>query len=466
MDNKHLYLYAIIVTSITTFFVAYISSAISIVLPTMAKYFSMNDVLQNWISLIYLLIIAIFALPCGFFSKKYGLKKSLLIGTIIFLVGSIFSGLATSSLIILVSRAIEGLGAAFLYVSGTALIVKAVPDKIRGLALGINLASFYIGLTIAPFLGGFLSSNYGWQTIFYIQIPFLILAIILIVYGIRKDWITSKNEPVDVVGLVLSSLAILILMYGFTILNQITGIILVVIGIVITAIYIKWSLKQEYPMFNLRLFKNANFATSNIASLTSYIGIYVLTYVLNYHFQYINGFSSELSGTLLVISPLVMTFSAIIAGRMADKRNPQIIAAIGLVIVIVCLIMITLINKTTSLTYIIIAMILYGIGYGLFASPNTKVIMSSVPPKENSSASASVAASKYIGKTISLALFTVIFAIIIGNVPIGPSNYGLVIVSSQVTCAICTLSAVVALIATIVGYKSNDSIYLNDNKDA
>ena len=111
-------------------------------------------------------------------------------------------------------------------------------------------------------------------------------------------------------------------------------------------------------------------------------------------------------------------------------------------------------------------MILYGIGYGLFASPNTKVIMSSVPPKENSSASASVAASKYIGKTISLALFTVIFAIIIGNVPIGPSNYGLVIVSSQVTCAICTLSAVVALIATIVGYKSNDSIYLNDNKDA
>lgn len=459
MNNKNLYIYAIIITSITTFFVAYISSAISIVLPTMAEYFSMNDILQNWISLIFLLGIAIFALPCGFFSKKYGLKKSLLIGTVIFLVGSVFSGLATSSTVLLISRAVEGLGAAFLYVSGTALIVKAVPEKHRGLGLGINLGSFYTGLTLAPFLGGFLSSNYGWQTIFYIQIPFLILAIILIVYAIKDDLITNKDEPVDIVGLVLSSLAILILMYGFTILNQITGIILVVIGIVITAVFIKWSLKQSYPMFNLRLFKNTDFATSNIASLTSYIGIYDLTYVLNYHFQYINGYGAELSGTLLVIAPLVMTFAAVISGRMADKRNPQLVAMTGLVLVIVSFIMITLITRTSTLNYIIVAMILYGIGYGIFASPNTKIIMSSVPPEENSSASASVTASKYIGKTISLSLFTVLFAIILGNVTINPSNYNLLILTSQITCGICTIFLVIALIATFVGYRSKAKLY-------
>lgn len=459
MNNKNLYIYAIIITSITTFFVAYISSAISIVLPTMAKYFSMNDILQNWISLIFLLAIAVFAIPCGFFSKKYGLKKSILIGTIIFLVGSIFSGLANSSLILITSRAVEGIGAAFLYVSGTALIVKAVPNEHRGLGLGINLASFYIGLTIAPFLGGFLSSNYGWQTIFYVQIPFLILAIILIISKIKDDLITNRNEPVDIVGLVLSSLAILILMYGFTILNQVQGIVLVGVGIVITAVFVKWSLKQKYPMFNLRLFKNVNFATSNIASLTSYIGIYVLTYVLNYHFQYINGFGSELSGTLLVIAPLVMTFSAVFAGRLADKRNPQSVAMVGLVIVIASLVMITLISKDTPLNYIIVAMVLYGIGYGLFASPNTKIIMSSVPPKENATASSSVAASKYIGKTLSLSLFTVLFAIILGNVTINPSNYDLLILTSQITCGICTVFLFVALIATVIGYRSKAQLY-------
>ncbi len=455
MDNKHLYIYAIIITSITTFFVAYVSSAISIALPIMAKYFYMDDILQNWISLVYLLVIAVFSIPCGFFSKKYGLKNSLLIGTIIFLAGSIFSPLANSSAIIIASRAIEGLGAAFLYVSGTAIIVKAVPDKIRGLALGINLSTFYIGLTIAPFLGGFLSSHYGWQTIFYIQIPFLIVAIFLIFFKIHQNWITVNNEPIDVVGLIFSSLAILILMYGFTILNQIQGIILIIIGIIITLFYIKWSLKQKYPTFNLRLFKNTNFATSNIASLTSYIGIYVLTYVLNYHFQYINGFSSQLSGTLLIIAPLIMTFSAILSGRVSDKKNPQLISMIGLMMVLICTIMITFMNKTSSLNYIILAMIFYGIGYGLFASPNTKVIMSSVPSKENSTASASVAASKYIGKTISLALFTVIFSIIMGNVSINPSNYALVILSSQITCGICTLFIIIALISTIIGYKSN-----------
>lgn len=461
MDNKHLYVYAIIITSITTFFVAYISSAISIVLPTMAQYFSMNDVLQNWISLIYLLVIAVFSIPCGFFSKRYGLKNSLLIGTIIFLVGSIFSALADSSLIIILSRAIEGLGAAFLYVSGTAIIVKAVPDKIRGLALGINLATFYMGLTAAPFLGGFLSSNYGWQMIFYIQIPFLIVAIFLIFFKINKNWVTAKNEPIDLIGLFFVSLAILILMYGFSILNQIQGIILIIVGLILSVFYVRWSLKQKYPTFNLRLFKNTNFLTSNIASLTSYIGIYVLTYILNYHFQYINGFSSELSGALLIIAPLVMTFAAVLAGRMSDKRNPQVVAIIGLVIVFVSTIMITFMDKLSSLNYIILAMVLYGMGYGLFASPNTKIIMSSVPAKENSTASASVATSKYIGKTLSLALFTVIFSIIIGNVSIGPSNYALVILSSQITCGICTVFVFIALISTIIGYKSSDPIDLN-----
>lgn len=449
MNNKKLAIVVIIITSITTFFVAYISSAISIVLPTMAEFFKMNNVVQNWISLIYLLSIATFSIFAGLFSKKHGLKKSLLIGVIIFLIGSILSALSNSSIFIIISRAIEGLGATFIYVSGTALIVKTVDKSMRGTALGINLASFYIGLTIAPFLGGFLSTNYGWQTIFYIQVPFLILSICLIITQIKDDLVEDKNIKINYKSLTAVSIGIFILMYGFTIINTIYGIILAIFSVIL--FYIAFKFKN--PVFKLSLFKNIKFLTSNIASLTSYIAIYVLTYILNYHFQYIMGYSVEFSGTLLVVSPMVMTFSAIIAGRLSDKKNPEIVAMGGIFIVLISLIMITVIGKTTSLTFIIIAMVIYGVGYGFFASPNTKVIMSALPSKYNSYASASVATSKYVGKTISLALFTVIFSIVMGNVVIESGNYNLLILSSNITSGICVIFGFIAFVATVIGYK-------------
>lgn len=458
--DKSLLISVIIVTSIATFFVAYISSAISIVLPTLAKYFSINDILENWISLIYLLIIAIFALPCGALSKKYGLVKIFLTGLLIFLAGSILAGFSTTDYFILFSRAIEALGASFLYVAGTAMIVKATSKKLRGTALGINLASFYLGLTLAPFLGGFLATNYNWQAIFFIQVPFLIIAILIVLFKIKKNWVLDKDFIINKTCLFLNSTAILLLMLGFLNLTNCWGIVLIVVGAILGILYLKFSSDEKNPLFKLDAYKNINFLTSNIASLTSYIGIYVLTYILNYHFQYVNGFSAEMSGLYLVIAPLVMTITAVISGRISDKKNPQLITVIGMVFVTLSIFMIALINKSTTLEFIIIAMIVYGVGYGLFASPNTKVMMSSLPIKYNEFSSTAVASTKYIGKTISLAILTLIFAVFMGTASINPSDYTKLIISSQITCYLGVIFAVIALAATIIGYKSKTP--LND----
>lgn len=459
-SNKSLIISVIIVTSIATFFVAYISSAISIVLPTLAKYFSINDVLENWISLIYLLIIAMFALPCGALSKKFGLVKIFLAGLIIFLVGSIMAGLSTTAYLILFSRAIEALGASFLYVAGTAMIVKATNKNFRGTALGINLASFYLGLTLAPFIGGYLATNYNWQSIFYIQVPFLVIAILLTIFKIRKNWVLDKDYVINKLGLFLSSISILLIMLGFLNLVYNWGIVLIVVGGVLGFLYVKQTFREKNPLFKFEAFRNVNFLTSNIASLTSYVGIYVLTYILNYHFQYVNGFSPETSGLYLVIAPLVMTITAVISGKLSDKRNPQLITIIGMVFVTLSIFMMALIDKNTSISYIVVSMVVYGFGYGIFASPNTKVIMSSLSMKCNDFSSTAVASTKYIGKTVSLAILTLIFAIFMGTASINPSDYTKLIASSQVTCYIGVIFALIALVATIVGYKSKTK--LND----
>ena len=173
----------------------------------------------------------------------------------------------------------------------------------------------------------------------------------------------------------------------------------------------------------MRLFKNARFSSSNLASLISYLATFVITYIVTYHFQYIMGLDSQISGLLLIVTPVMMAILAPISGRISDKIDPQKLAAIGMGFVTVAILILCFLNESTPLYLIIIAMFLQGIGYGMFSTPNTNAIMSSVPKEETGTASASLAAMRVIGQTLSIGLLTVIFAYIMGNVPIVPEYY-------------------------------------------
>ncbi|MDL2271150.1 MFS transporter, partial [Methanobrevibacter sp. OttesenSCG-928-I08] len=403
-----------------------------------------------------LLAIAICSVPAGKLTGKYGLKKSLFIGVLIFLFGSIGSALAFSSYSLLFFRILQGIGAAILNVTSLAMIVEALPPKNRGRGVGINVAGTYIGLSLAPVIGGILTYNFGWRSVFYLTIPFIILVLILTVVKIKTEWITGENESFDKLGSVLFSIGILLFIYGFTVIHEYSGILLVIIGLGLLAYFVYWELKQRYPVFSMSLFKNAKFTSSIAASLISYFATFVITYILNYHLQYIRGFDSQTAGFFLIVTPLMMAIISPFAGRLSDKINPQKLAAIGMSLVSIALIILCFLNENFPLYLIIVAMFLQGLGYGLFSSPNTNSIMSSVPKKDTSTASAAVSTVRVIGQTLSLGMLTVIFAIIMGNVPIIPANYNLLISSSQIACIISVICCVIAVFASLVGLKSKD----------
>ena len=163
------------------------------------------------------------------------------------------------------------------------------------------------------------------------------------------------------------------------------------------------------------------------------------------------GLDAQLSGTILVVTPIVMAIVAPFSGTLSDKINPQKLAAIGMGLVTIALAILSFLNATTPLYVIIIAQFLQGLGYGLFSSPNTNIIMSSVPVKETPSASVSLTFMRVVGQSISLAMLTIIFAIIMGQVAIVPANYGLLTISCQITCIISTILCIIAIIASLVG---------------
>ena len=449
--------YVVFTAFITSFFAVFLSSGIVLGVPSIAQEFAMNNVVQNWIPTIALLVVAVFTLPAGQISGKYGVKKLLMTGVLIFILASAGACLSFSTETFLFFRVIQGIGMAFLNVSATAMVVQAIKPQNRGKALGYTVTGIYLAGSLSPVISGFLVYNFGWRSMFYFVIPFLILCLIIMIFKIPGEWKTYEDNKIDSIGYLIYGAGILLFIYGFTSLMNTTGLICVISGIFLLIIFTYYELKIESPAFNMKLFKNIKFTSSNIAALCSYLAIASITTILNYHFQYVRGWNAQISGAMLIITPIIMAVMAPNAGKLSDRIHPQKLAAIGMTIATVTLIILLFLDANTSIYLIVIAMILQGVGMGLFTSPNTNAIMSSVPPNETPNASAAQSAMRTIGQTMSLGLLTLVFAWMMGSLKLSSEYADLIVQSSQLICLICTVICIIAIFASLAGIRSKDS---------
>ena len=453
MKSKNLIL---IICTILSFFAVFAVNAVMVVIPSIAAEFHMSNIVQNWAIIIFLLVVSVLSVPAGQISGKYGLKKVTIISVVLFIIISIANVLVTTSEQFLICRLILGISLAFFNVTSMAMVVSAFAPEERGKALGIVITGVYIGLSLSPVLGGVLNYQLGWRSVVLFGVPFLLLTLILILTKVDEEWITFENVPLDIKGSVSYGIGMVLFMYGFTILNETLGVILTVLGIIFLIVFALIELKQTHPVFDVRFFKNRQFLSSNFASLCAYLATFAVTTILNYHLQYIKGMDSQTAGIILLAAPLCQVVLAPIAGRLSDRYVPQILAAIGMGLGTISLILFTFLNESTSMEFLIISMIIYGVAFGLFSPPNTNVIMSSVPPKDTSVASASVATMRTVGQAMSLGILTLGFAFVMGDVPIVEQYYPLLISSCQITCIICVVLCVASVFASFVGIKSKD----------
>ena len=452
METKNLIL---LICSVLSFFTVFAVNAVMVVIPTIAAEFHMSNIVQNWVTIIFLLVVAVMSVPAGQISAKYGLKKITILSIILFIIVSIANVLVTSAEQFLACRFILGISLSLINVTSMAMVVSAFPPQERGKALGINITGVYIGLSLSPVLGGVLNYNLGWRSVVLFGVPFLFVILALLLFKVDDEWITFKDIPLDLKGSLFYGVGMVLFMYGFTILNEPLGVILTALGIVTLIIFGLIELKQKYPVFDIRFFKNRKFLSSNFASLSAYLATFAVTTILNYHLQYIKGLDSQTAGIILLVAPLCQVVLAPIAGRLSDRYVPQILAALGMGLGTVSLFLFSFLNETTPFEFLVISMIIYGVGFGLFSPPNTNVIMGSVPPKDTSVASAAVATMRTVGQAMSIGILTLVFAFVMGNVPIIEKYYPLLISSCQITCLICVVLCIASVFASFVGIKSD-----------
>lgn len=453
MESKNLLL---LICTVLSFFTVFAVNAVTIVIPSIASEYGMSNIIQNWVTIIFLLVVAVLSVPAGQISAKFGLKKVTNISIVLFIIISVVNVLVTTQEQFLACRFILGISLAFINVTSMAMIVSAFPPEERGKALGINITGVYVGLSLSPVLGGILNYNLGWRSVVLFGVPFLFVILALLLTKIDDEWISFKGIPLDIKGSLTYGIGMVLFMYGFTILNTQLGIVLTILGILILIIFGLIELRREYPVFNINFFKNHKFLSANFASLCAYLATYAVTTILNYHLQYIKGFDSQTAGLILLVAPLCQVVLAPIAGRLSDKYVPQILAAIGMALGTISLFLFSSLNGQTPLEFLILSMIIYGIGFGLFSPPNTNVIMGSVPPKDTSVASAAVATMRTVGQAMSMGILTLVFAFVMGNVPIIEQYYPLLISSCQITCLICVVLCIASVFASLVGVKSTD----------
>lgn len=416
----------LVVATMASFLTPFMGSSINIALPTIGREFAMDVIVLGWVATAYLLAAAMFLVPFGRIADIYGRKRVFIAGITIYTLASLLSGGAPSALVLIALRVLQGIGSAMIFGTGVAILTSVFPASERGKALGINVAAVYLGLSLGPFFGGLLTEHFGWRSIFFANVPLGCIVIALTLWKLKGEWAEARGERFDGAGSVLYSLTLVAIMYGFSQLPKPMGIWLILLGMVGLGGFLAWEMKRESPVFDIRLFKgNRVFMFSNLAALINYSATFAVAFLLSLYLQYVKGYSPQWAGFIIVIQPVVMTVFAPFAGWLSDRTEPQIVASIGMAVTTVGLALCAFLTKTTDVDFIIVFLIILGIGFGMFSSPNTNAVMGSVTRRFYGVASATVATMRLIGMMFSMGIAMLIFAVYIGKVQITPEYYSL-----------------------------------------
>jgi EmrB/QacA subfamily drug resistance transporter len=454
-NNKNLILLLVILTSVVN---PFLGAAVNIAIPSIAREFDMNAVSTGWIAMSFLLSSAVFMVPFGKVADIVGRKKIFLYGNLIVALSSLFCALSASGAMLIASRIFQGMGSAMMFGTGMAIITSAFPASERGKAIGYTVSAVYLGLSVAPFLGGLLTEYFGWRSLFIITIPFGLMVFLVTVLAVKTEWAEARGEKFDYGGSAIYMVAISALMYGFSKLPGSTAIILTVLGLAGFLAFIYIELKLAYPVMNIHLFKNNRvFAFSNLAALINYAATFAITFILSLYLQYIKGLTPKEAGTLLVTQPLVMMVVASFSGRMSDRHDPRILSSTGMAVITVGLIFLSFLDDATVTMYIIGSLVILGTGFGLFSSPNTNSIMSAVEKKFLGVASATVGTMRLTGQMVSMGIATMVMNVFIGNAKIIPSNHYLFIHSTRVIFVLFSFLCFIGVFASLARGKKQSS---------
>lgn len=442
--------YALLITSLASFLTPFMLSSVNIALPKIGDEFSLNAILLSWITTSYTLASAMFLVPFGRIADIYGRRKVFSYGILVYTFASALCAISTSAFMLILSRLIQGVGGSMIFGTSVAILTSVYPPNERGRVLGINVATVYIGLSLGPTLGGIMTQQLGWRSIFISNVPLGIIISVFAFWKLKEEHIQSKSEKFDLLGSFIYGIMLISIMYGFSKLPNIRGVILISFGILFAVAFIRWELTSKNPVLDITLFKNSKvFAFSNLAALINYSATAAVSFLLSLYLQYIKGLSPQNTGLVLLSQPLMQAIFSPFAGKVSDRIEPRIVASVGMLLTVICLFLLAFITNETLIIFIITILVFLGFGFALFSSPNTNAIMSSIEKRFYGVASGTLATMRLVGGMLSMGIVMIIFTLYMGVVKIIPEHYQAFLTSAKTAFVIFAILCLFGVFASL-----------------
>ena len=390
------------------------SSIVNIALPSIAHGFGVPvSGSIEWILDGYLVVIAATLLTFGRMADTLGRKPLLLTGLLLFTIGSALCGAAPSLAVLIAARCFQGLGAAAIFSVNIAMVTRAFPPEERGRALGINMVVVALGTSLGPSLGGVLTGTLSWRWIFYVNVPIGAI-VIFAVWRALTEWHRIERQQFDLMGAALLAVGLGALTLGLSFGQEwgwgsLRFLASMVIGVSALALTALAERRSPAPILSPALLHNRVFVFANVSFVMTMLALFAIGFLLPFYSEDLRGFNTVQSGLLL--TPLSLTLAAVapLSGTFADRVGWRWQSPLGLAIACAGLLLLSTLNQTSPISYIVLCLVVAGVGQAIFTSPNSKVMMGAASPSEQGVASGILATGRTIGQALSVAVAGAVF---------------------------------------------------------
>ncbi len=367
----------------------------------------------QWFVNAFTLSFASFILMAAALGDRFGRRTVFVIGIVVFTIASVFSALSYEPWMLIVSRAVQGFGAAAVMPLSLTLLVGSVADRFRPLAIGVWGGITGLGVAVGPLVGGAVVEGWNWEAIFWLNVPVGIVAIPLALLALPNTF--GERLRADVIGLVLAAVGVLGLVYGIVSGNdkgwdsiEVTGSL--VAGAALVAAFIVWESRVTAPLLPLRLFRDRSFSVANVVGLVFSFGVFGSIFILIQFLQVVQGYSPLGAGVATMPWTMAPMVVAPLAGLVAPRVGTRLLIIVGLSLQAFGVLWLGL-TMSADVAYGVMlpAFIAAGIGMGLVFAPLSTAVLATMKSADHAKASGTNSTVREVGVALGIAVLTAIF---------------------------------------------------------
>ncbi|KRR19452.1 MFS transporter [Bradyrhizobium retamae] len=393
------------------------ASIAQLVLPVLERDFHQHLSDISWVALAYTLTLAVLLPVFGRLADVYGRKTLYTAGFLVFILGSGLCGAAPNLLSLVGFRVLQAVGAALLQTNSIAVVVMAAGPRYRGRAIGVQASAQAVGLSVGPALGGLLIHMLGWRWVFWINVPFGLLGAVMAWFVLPQMKTQRGDRQFDWGGVALLAPALIALVLAID-QGRLWGtrsfafVLCIWAPMVLLPLLLWWERRQRSPLVDLALFHEHSFWAGNLAGLLSYAMLFGMFFLMPFVLERAFADGALATGIELMVIPGALAMVSPVSGALYDRFGPRPLTVTGMALAFCACAWLALEigSNTTGAPQLTAALALFGLGEGLFTSPNNSAVMASIPEKDIGQAGGLLNVTRSFGTSIGIAASTAVFS--------------------------------------------------------